>query len=588
MATSSVNIVNTLGAGSGIDSKALAENLVEAERAPRQGVIDAKIKKEEARITGHGAIKSLLTQLQSALAKFNDAKEFTSITPNNTQPTAFGVTASANATSGSFTVEVSQVAKATRLATTNFASTSDSLNGGNPFELWLTKPVGGVTEQNTVTFSALTSGQSVTIAGLTLTAAADMTADEVAAAFSTPAVSSGASYALSGSLTGWAAGAASAGSLTFTSTTLHMNVTDISIATAGDGGAVAAPASPTVVAADGSGTQKINVATATPAGLVSAINASTSTTGVSAQLVNTGGGFSIVFSGQVGAANAFTLSNLPPGMSMRAQALDNAQDAEVKINGLPITSASNRLSDTIPGLTLDLYAPTTLGSAARLDLNRQTAGIKDNLKALVEAYNQFDESLKVLADKDSEVEEFGGALAGDSLIDTVRNQIRAMLTKDSKSYPGNDVTQTPLNPDVYAARHVGLSFDRTGKLTLDETRLDSALADRFDQVVTFFTANKNDQSIYSPIAGGLAGDAVKNIDKMLRSTGVIESQTKSAAARIEQYKKELAQLEERMSALLERYTKQFAVMDSIVGESNSTRTNLTNSFKGLMAMYTNN
>ncbi len=588
MATSSVNIVNTLGAGSGIDSKALAENLVEAERAPRQGVIDAKIKKEEARITGHGAIKSLLTQLQSALAKFNDAKEFTSITPNNTQPTAFGVTASASASSGSFSVEVSQVAKATRLATTNFAGTSDSLNGGNAFELWLTKPVGGVTEQNTVTFSALTSGQSVTIAGLTLTAAADMTATEVAAAFSTPAVSSGASYALSGSLSGWAAGAASADSLTFTSTTPYMNVPDISMATAGDGGAVAAPASPTVVAADGSGTQKISVTTATPAGLVSAINASTSTTGVSAQLVNTGSGFSIIFSGQTGAANAFTLSNLPSGMSMRAQALENAQDAEVKINGLPITSTTNRLSDTIPGLTLDLYAPTPLGSAARLDLNRQTAGIKDNLKALVEAYNQFDESLKVLADKDSDVEEFGGALAGDSLIDTVRNQIRALFTKDSKSYPGNDVTQTPLNPDVYAARHVGLSFDRTGQLTLDETRLDSALADRFDQVVTFFTANKNDQSIYSPIAGGLAGDAVKNIDKMLRSTGVIESQTKSAAARIEQYKKELTQLEERMSALLERYTKQFAVMDSIVGESNSTRTNLTNSFKGLMAMYTNN
>jgi flagellar hook-associated protein 2 len=75
---------------------------------------------------------------------------------------------------------------------------------------------------------------------------------------------------------------------------------------------------------------------------------------------------------------------------------------------------------------------------------------------------------------------------------------------------------------------------------------------------------------------------------MLRSTGLIDAQTKSASAKIAQYKKELTQLEERMSALLERYTAQFTVMDSIVGESNSTRSNLTNSFKGLMAMYTNN
>ena len=49
----------------------------------------------------------------------------------------------------------------------------------------------------------------------------------------------------------------------------------------------------------------------------------------------------------------------------------------------------------------------------------------------------------------------------------------------------------------------------------------------------------------------------------------------------------MTQLEERMSALLERYTQQFTVMESIVGESTSTRAGLTNSFKGLMAMYTN-
>jgi flagellar hook-associated protein 2 len=412
-----------------------------------------------------------------------------------------------------------------------------------------------------------------------------MTAAEVAAAFSTPAVSSGTSYALSGSLTDWTAGTLSSDSVTFISTSAYMNVTDITVSTAGDGGTVAAPSTPALVTVDGSGTQKINVTTATPAGVVSAINASTTTTGVSAQLLNTGSGYSIVFSGQTGAANAFTISNLPSGMTMRAQALDTAQDASITINGLPITSTTNQLSDTIPGLTLDLYAPTT--GAARLDLNRQTAGIKDNVKAVVDAYNQFDESLKVLADKESEVEEFGGALAGDSIVNTIRNQVRAMISKDGKVYPDDDTAQPSLNPDIYAARHVGLSFDRTGKLTLDEARLDAALADRFDQVVTLFTANKDDQSIYSVAPGGLAGDAVKSIDKMLRSSGVIDTQTKSANSKIEQYKEDLTQLEERMAALLTRYTKQFAVMESIVGESNSTRTSLTNSFKGLMAMYTN-
>jgi flagellar hook-associated protein 2 len=387
---------------------------------------------------------------------------------------------------------------------------------------------------------------------------------------------------MSGNLTDWTPGTASGDSLTFTSTTPHSNVVDIVPTVSGTGTAV-----PSVVASDGSSTADttVSVTTATPAGVVSAINASTGTTGVSAQMVNTGSGYSIIFSGQTGAANAFTLSNLPTGMTMRGSALDNAQDASITINGLPITSTSNRLSDTIPGLTLDLYAPTT--GAARLDLNRQTAGIKDNVKAVVEAYNPVEDGLKVLGDRDSKVEEFGGALVGDSILGTVRNQIRALFNKDGKVYPGGDNTQSPLNPDVAAAWQVGIGFDRTGKMTLDEVKLDQAMSSHFDQVVTFFTADTDAQSIYSPAPGGMAGDAVKDIDAMLRSTGLLAKQSESAGDRIERYQEDLTKLEDRMSMLLERYTKQFSVMESIVGQSTSTRTSLKSSFEGLMAMYTN-
>lgn len=581
MATSSVNFVNALGAGSGIDVKSLAQNLVEAERAPRKDAIEARVKKEEAKITGHSAIKSLLADLQKSLAKINDAKEFTSITANNTQPSAFGVTADSTAAAGSYSIEVSQIAKATRLATTNFSASGVSLNSGNAFDLWINKSGGPVNGQQTVTFGNLTAGQSVTVDGLVLTASANMTAAEVAAAFSTPSTMSGNSYNLSGSFATWSVDAVSGSNLSLTSS--PVSSTSVVVSTAGDGGSVQAPSLPTL-----GSTQKVNVATTTPAGMVRAINASTSSTGLSAQMVKTGSGYTVTFTGQTGAANAFTLGNLPADVTLRASALDTAQDASFSVNGLAITSDSNKVSDAIAGITIDLYAPTTSGTPARLDLNRQTTAIKDNIKAAVEAYNQFDESLKVLADKDSQVEEFGGALAGDSIITMMRTQIRAMFTKDAKAYPGDDNTQSPLNPDVYAARHIGLSFDRTGKLTLDETKLNGALSTNFDQVVTMLTANTNEQSIYSPAPGGLAGDAVKNIDKMLRSTGVLDAQSKSANKKIEQYKKELTQLEDRMTALMERYTEQFSVMESIVGESNSTRSNLTNSFKGLMAMYTNN
>ncbi|MEY3721619.1 MAG: hypothetical protein RL618_2138, partial [Pseudomonadota bacterium] len=39
--------------------------------------------------------------------------------------------------------------------------------------------------------------------------------------------------------------------------------------------------------------------------------------------------------------------------------------------------------------------------------------------------------------------------------------------------------------------------------------------------------------------------------------------------------------------LLQRYTKQFSAMDSLVGSINSQKTSLKSTFEGMMAAYTN-
>jgi flagellar hook-associated protein 2 len=152
-----------------------------------------------------------------------------------------------------------------------------------------------------------------------------------------------------------------------------------------------------------------------------------------------------------------------------------------------------------------------------------------------------------------------------------------MIT-DTSSTPGTTIT---------AARNVGLSFDRNGQLTLDETKLDTALQDNFSEVSLLFSAGTNNQSIYSTAPAGVAGDAINKIEKMLLSTGMIETQSKNAAAKILKYKDELSVLEERMDKLLQRYMSQFSVMESIVGNSNTTREGLKGTFEGMMKAYDN-
>ena len=466
MATS--NIVNTLGAGSGIDVKALAQSLVDAEKTPKKERIDDKITKTEAKITGYSAVKYALSTLKTAFGKLNDASDFNSIKPSNTQPSAFGVTASTTAEAGSYSIEVLQTALAQRTASSTFADRATVLNGGAAFQLNLS--IGGVS------------------------------------------------------------------------------------------------------------TGAIAVTTATPAGMVSAINGAK--LGVTAQLINTGSGYNVVVTGETGAAQNFSLtSDDGTGQAITAVAFDTslqtATDASFKVNGLAVTRSSNTVNDVIDGVTLDLYTTTT--GAARLDLNRDTASIKDNIKGLLTAYNEFEDTLEILGDRTSEVEEFGGILAGDNLLQRVRNQVRDMITSNSTT-PGTTIK---------AARHVGLSIDRFGKLSLDEDKLDTALQDNFVEVSTMFSAGTNNQSIYSPAPAGLAGDAINSIEKMLLSTGLIDTQSKSATTQIAKYKEELTALDERMEKLMTRYMSQFSVMESIVGNSNSMRESLKGTFEGMMKSYGN-
>jgi flagellar hook-associated protein 2 len=193
----------------------------------------------------------------------------------------------------------------------------------------------------------------------------------------------------------------------------------------------------------------------------------------------------------------------------------------------------------------------------------------------------------LLSDRSSEVEEFGGALAGDSLLQSIKSQVRSMITGDFTLYTDTVNLTDPQNANINAAWQVGLSFDRNGKLQLDETKLDTAFSEYATEVVTLFTANTNDLSVYSTSSAGLAGTAVRDIDEMLRSTSLLTEQTTNATQKVELYKADLVKLEERMTALLERYLKQFALMDSIVGSSNSMRESMKSSFEGMMASYTN-
>jgi flagellar hook-associated protein 2 len=125
-------------------------------------------------------------------------------------------------------------------------------------------------------------------------------------------------------------------------------------------------------------------------------------------------------------------------------------------------------------------------------------------------------------------------------------------------------------------------------MTFDTAKFDSVFTSQFDHVVTLLTGNTEGLSAFSTQNAGAAGASIRKLNTVLSSTGILSSQTTSINQKISDYKLELTKLEDRMTKLQERYTKQFAAMESIVGQSRSLKSSLSSTFEGMMASYTKN
>lgn len=124
--------------------------------------------------------------------------------------------------------------------------------------------------------------------------------------------------------------------------------------------------------------------------------------GISASLVNDGSGTRLMISAsETGAKNAFQITATPRGDSRLdnfnisataaqgsngSQRTQIARDARMEINGLTATSASNKVTDLIEGVTLDLKKVDTAPISIQVEGNKEA--LKEDVDKFIEAYNK--------------------------------------------------------------------------------------------------------------------------------------------------------------------------------------------------------
>lgn len=267
-------------------------------------------------------------------------------------------------------------------------------------------------------------------------------------------------------------------------------------------------------------------------------------TGAGKTIALTGTGAFASFSFNPGAAVNFGYdgSGLPPAVMSQTQ---QAQDANLSIDGMKITSSTNTVSGALPGVTLRVTQTTM--SAATIDVQRDTGTIKSSVNAMVKGWNDL-KSLVGNQTAWNDVTKAGAVLHGDSGPVSVLRQIRQVMT------------QTVSGAGSYTRlADVGVSLQKDGTLAVNDSKLQSAIDNHATDLQSLFNSADGIATRLGTLVTGMLGDA-----------GVITSRTTGLNTTLRGLTRRESSEQSRLNALEASYRAQYTRLDATLSRMQNT------------------
>lgn len=139
-----------------------------------------------------------------------------------------------------------------------------------------------------------------------------------------------------------------------------------------------------------------------------------------------------------------------------------AEDAQLTINGLAVSSSSNTVDSAVAGLTLELKQITS--GAVEVAVTEDHSSILSAAKSFIAGYNQYIVTANSLSSYDAD-SELAGPLLGDFTLRSVGQQIDSIVRGSVADISGSVTTLTQL----------GVTTNSDGQLVLNEAELNYLL-----------------------------------------------------------------------------------------------------------------
>lgn len=237
------------------------------------------------------------------------------------------------------------------------------------------------------------------------------------------------------------------------------------------------------------------------------------------------------------------------------------QSAEFTLDGIDMTRNSNNPTDVVDGVTFNFKkadASKTITLGLTNDTDKELSAVKDFV-------SQYNSVMSLLSEKmdvgdPSKEDNTTGALAGDSTLITLQSNLQSMVL-GGKSVNG------------VSASTLGLSVDRNGTLSLDESKFKAQIAKYPNSVKDFFFKDTSSKYATEKTGTGYTADFKKVIDKYTStksgSEGIISLRKSSYQSEIKDYNKQIERITEQIATKRARYVTMFTNLDTAIGNLQS-------------------
>lgn len=297
-------------------------------------------------------------------------------------------------------------------------------------------------------------------------------------------------------------------------------------------------------------------------GIAAAINGASNNPGVTAAVITgTDGQHLVLTSTLTGASNAISVSADPtvdPGMATGnfIQAT-RAQDAKLTIAGTLVDSASNNVTNAMPGVTLTLSA-ASIGTTQTLTIGNDPSSVVNALQAFTKAYNGWISTVHSLSSYDTS-SQTAGPLLGDAMLNNAVNGISSIMA--------SGVT---VGSSTYSLAQLGVNLNDDGTVTLDTSTLQSTLASTPSMVSNTFNGTNGIGQQLNAFIGSYTTAVTGQIaqrDTMLQADQATQHQAQN-------------DLQAYQDTLTSRYQAEFTALNTLMAQMQSDTSYLDQLFGG--------